>query len=296
VIKQRNLSVSPWLSVFLVLLLLGLFGFLFIQSNALTDTLKRNVVAVAFFDQATPPEALDQLENNIRDIKGIEKTVLLNSEDILNTYEPDFVADIKSTLGDIQLPASLEIYFHVQTPHKDLLQLLKKIEQMDYVEDVEFENTLHSQISSLSKTGYQVLILGSILILLVSILLIRNSVRLDVFTRRKLVKSMQLVGATEGFILRPFLIKAVLQGTTSAVLAFVVAFFATSGVWVWIMNQANVFSEFKEELISWGNISSFIPQYSILFASMVCVACLITVGTTWVSTKKYLKIRLDDLY
>ena len=294
--KQSNLSISPWLSVFLVLLLLGQLGFLFIQSQKLTTTLKENVVAVAFFNLATPPDALANQKQQISDFAGVEKIVLIQSEDILNSYEPDFVAEIKSTLGDIKLPATVEVYFEKSTSDEELKSLLSQIKQLDYVEEVEFENDLHNQITSLSKTGYQVLLMASFLVLLVSVLLIRNSVRLEVFTRRKLVKSMQLVGATEMFIMKPFLRKALIQGTTAAVLAFLAAFFLTSGAWIWLTNQANVFSEFKEELISWANISSFIPQYSILFASMVCVACLITMGTTWFSTRKYLKIKLDDLY
>jgi len=162
-----------------------------------------------------------------------------------------------------------------------LTQIKSELESIRGVFEVVYlDNLVESINKNLTKIGL-VLIGFSAILLLVVVILINNTIKLALFSQRFLIRSMQLVGATAGFIQKPFLMRATLYGLLSAIIA-------SAGLFV-LLKYANSKIENLADL-------QRTDELLILFGSLLLVGMLVGFGSTYRAINKYLKMSLDELY
>lgn len=275
------------ISVCMVLFILGLFGMLLINTQKLTNYLQENVLVILYFDNQTSEENLQRHTQDIEQLSFVKNANYITGEQAAMDYKEVLGKDFVEVLGSNPLPASIEVNLNAKSLNGQTDSALSVLNNITGVTGLEFQQDLVDQISKNKRIAGLVLMGVAMLLLLVSLVLINNTIRLDVYAKRFVVKSMQLVGASEWFIIKPFMVKSLWLTIMSTVLAFGLVVLCNVVVTNWV--ESNFFEVqhiFKSD----------ITIYSILFASISILGLCIVLPSTYFATKKYLGLRINDLY
>ena len=280
--KSKPTYVNAIMGVALVLFLVGVLGWLLINGRALSRAFKEELeISVDFHDNVTDEsvakmKAILDKQPFVRSARVISKDEAIKME---NEVEGTNMVDF---LGYNPLFTSIALKLNEEYVNKDSLDKIRKFMlQSNVVRDVTWPNVVVEQMNSnLRKIG---IILGgiSVLLFIIVIFLIDNTVRLAMFSNRFIIKTMQMVGATQSFITRPFDIRAFLNGLISGVVAVV-------GLWL-VMSFAT--AQFPVlALLNDPWLLTF------LIIGMIILGIFISMYSTHRSVVKYLKMHVDDLY
>ena len=282
--KFGSVLFSTTLSLFIV----GLFGIILIQASSLTKMIRENIEIQVFLDKELSQKQLDDLRKNLA-----QRPFVLNTEDSLHlrfvsnkeaaeTFIKNTGEDFTKFLEDNPLRDSYLFSVSEEFQSSEQLTLIAKdLEGMPGVFEVSYMTDL---VDSINKNLFKVSLImgGFILILIVTvIMLINNTIRLALFSQRFLIRSMQLVGATRGFIRKPFIVRAFFFGILAGILA--------SGILYALLEYTK------------GNIEGFAALQNtemmlLLFAGLIVTGGFLSGISTLRSVNKYLNMSLDELY
>jgi len=271
-------------SVTLVLFLLGLFGLLVVQGQQFVKSLKEQVEIIVEFVPDTTPVGVDSLQHFLTN-SSFFKT---NSNHFIS--KEDGTAMMREEFGEefLKLDMANPLYdvmtFNVRSDWMEpdsMRQIRETLRQFSFVNDVYYQESVTDAIAeNLKKISIGVLAAG-IFFIIVAIALILNTVRLSLYANRFLIKNMELVGASWGFISRPYLSRSFWHGLLCGVLAVgalsLLLFLANN-------NAADMLGLFDVQGIL------------IVFGALLLLGILLTTASTFYVVKRYLKMRVDDLY
>jgi len=286
--KKRRLSGSSVaISVSLVLFVMGLFISLLYNADKLTTYLQENVLMILYFEGEVSETVLNERADSIASLDFVRSAKAITADEAAMEYREVIEKDFVDILGNNPLPASIEVQLVAGAINEGAGELIQRFSSIPGLDDVQFQEDLADDIEKNKKIAATVLLSLAILLLIVSLVLINNTIRLDVYARRFVVKSMQLVGATEWFIIRPFVVKALWLTAVSSVIAFCLVLLVNTGITRLIETQFfEVQHIFKPST----------TMYLILFGLLVVTGLLIVLPSAYFATKKYLRLRIDDLY
>ncbi len=271
-------------SMALVLFLLGFFGLVLLQTQQLIDVFKERVNVLVEIEPGTDSLSINTLLNDLKMVEYTKKESITytSKEDAIKSLQKDFGEEFMAL--DLPNPLYDVVTFNVKAKFmkSDLLSQIKKnFKTKDYVNDVYYQESLVNVIAkNVKKLGWFALGFSG-LFLIVAVTLIHNTIRLALYANRFLIKNMELVGASWGFISRPYIRKSVWHGILSALLAIAAL------VLVLLLAQREIV-----ELQALQNLSNSL----LLFGGLLLLGILISGASTWFVINKYLKMRLDDLY
>ncbi|WP_339813182.1 permease-like cell division protein FtsX [uncultured Imperialibacter sp.] len=289
--KKKKLGSYPFVSVVfsisVALFVLGLFGVFFLLTNNLTRFIQDNIEVQVYLNKNVTESEKIQLQKTLADKDYVAKkegsqVVLISKEEAAKEFIKETGEDFTQFIGDNPLRdlIILKITPDYQSTEK-LTQIKSELESIRGVFEVVYlDNLVESINKNLTKIGL-VLIGFSAILLLVVVILINNTIKLALFSQRFLIRSMQLVGATAGFIQKPFLMRATFYGLLSAIIA-------SAGLFV-LLKYANSKIENLADL-------QRTDELLILFGSLLLVGMLVGFGSTYRAINKYLKMSLDELY
>jgi cell division transport system permease protein len=274
-------------SISLALFLLGLFGLLLINTNKLVRYIENNL------------EIQIYLQSNVTESQRQRLIQQLEAEDFVNKEATDFLrfiskedaaADLMQQTGEDfvnflgENPLRDAISFKLSPAFQDSAKLKEVERELAALPEV-FEVSYIANIAQLlakNRTKIAILLLAAALILTIIIsTLINNTIKLALFSQRFLIRSMQLVGATKGFIMKPFLLKAGTYGLISGLIAG-----GLLAVLLFLLSREIDTLEVMKDL----------QMLAILWAGMLALGIIIAQLSTYRSLKKYLKVSLDELY
>jgi cell division transport system permease protein len=282
--KFGSVLFSTTLSLFIV----GLFGIILIQASSLTKMIRENIEIQVFLDKGLSKQQLGDLRKNLAErpfVLHTEDSVYLrfiSNKEAAETFIQNTGEDFTQFLEDNPLRDSYVFSVSEEFQSSEQLTLIaKELETQPGVFEVSYMTDL---VDSINKNLFKVSLImgGFILILIVTvIMLINNTIRLALFSQRFLIRSMQLVGATRGFIRKPFLIRAFLFGVLAGILA--------SGILYALLEYTK------------GNIEGFASLQNTELMLLLFVGLTVTGGflsgiSTLRSVNKYLNMSLDELY
>lgn len=286
--RLRSSNITVVISIALVLFLLGLMGLILINAQKYSDYIKEQLVVNAYFDENY--EAKDSVKiakmeaevfKEIQTLAPVKKATYITREMASKEAKKAMGIDTDALFEENIFPSSVEIALKPEyvDPTK-IDQAIKAIKAVPGIIDVKNDSTLmvdvYNNLSRILKW-----ILGfSILFLILAVVLINNSIRLKIFSKRFIIKTMQLVGAKRRFILKPFIIEAVVLGAIGSAIGLLVLF----GAWYYFTSQIG--SAFVQD----NN------QYFWLILMVFGVGIFITVLSTVVATWRFLRSNVDDLY
>lgn len=270
------------LGVTLVLFLLGVIGWLVINTRTLGQHFKEEVEVNVYLREPLAAADSAALVQYITAQPYLKEYVFTTKEMAKARYLADGNESWDGILEENPLPQSIDFKLKSEYLNTDTLNNIKQdLEKQTYVTEVKYPALLVGGLDSKIKIVNWVLVGVSLLLLLAAIVLIDNTIRLAMFSNRFTIKTMQMVGATRWFITKPLDIRAIINGAISGAIAIVAVLF--------IIRAA------KKMLPELSAIQDN-TQLGLLFAGMLILGILITLISTHTSALKYLKKKLDDLY
>lgn len=280
--RLRSSYFSVVLSIALVLFLLGLFGLLFLNSQQISRSVKENfTISILLSEEASKLEVNDfftslQIAPYTREVKIISKEDA--AAEMREILEEDFI----DFLGYNPLRDGIELRLKAESLNEEFLaQLSKEFEAKSFVSEVSYDRLLITKMNENLQLLSYILFIGAVLIGLVAIALINSSIRLAIYSKRFLIKTMQLVGATRGFIRKPFLWKSLLHGSLGALVS--IGFLALSLYYL------------VQYIPGLGEVQD--PLYLIALAvGLFLFGLIISLSCTYFALRKYLNLKTDQLY
>jgi cell division transport system permease protein len=270
------------LGVTLVLFLLGIIGWLIINANKLGDHFKESVEVNVYLRSDLNPKDSAALVDYIASRPYVKSYTYTTKEMAKKKYIADGNESWDKILTENPLDNSIDFKIKKEYLNTDTLANIKKdLLQNVYVKEVDYPEALIGTMSKNIRLVSVVLLAIAFIIAIVVIFLIDNTIRLAMFSNRFLIKTMQMVGATRGFIAKPLDLKAIGNGAVSGAIASLILYFIIMVV---------------ESYVSWFKAVHDNGLLFLLFFILILLGISITVFSTHRSVLKYLRMKLDDLY
>lgn len=272
------------ISVSLVLFTLGFLGLIMLYANNLSNYIKENIGFEIVMKTDVKEADIIKLQKHLDTKNFIKTTEYITREEASKRLKKilgdDFV-DFMSEEDNPLLP-SIDIRLNANWANNDSLAVIEQyIMQDDNVKEVYYQKSMVNIINkNLRKIGL-VMLAFSVLLLIIAIALINNTIRLSVYSKRFTIRSMQLVGATEAFIRKPFVMKGILQGAISAALA--------------ILLLVGIIEVLRQNIPELRLISDNLTLIY-LFVAILIGGLILTGLSTATAVSKYLRIDSDKLY
>lgn len=275
-------GVISTISITLVLFLLGLTILVAFTGKGLAAYFKENmgmsIELTGNMDAATIQKTKDKIEEN----PYVKSTTYISKEEVKKQLVDDLGGDPEEVLGYDPSRSYFDVFIKSEYVNTDSIKKVEaSFKDFKLTKGLSFkEEDIALANQNLSKVGSILLVLAVILIL-ISFTLIRNTIQLNIYSKRFLINTMQLVGATNGFIRRPFIMSTVVSGIIAAILANV----AITGVIYYFTNE-------YPELISIVTMTELLIVYGLV----LILGILITVLATISAVNRYLRMTTNKLY
>lgn len=265
-----------------MLFMLGLLGFVLLNANKLSNHVKENLGFTIIIKDGVKEVDIIKLQKSLDAARYTKTTTYINKEQAAEELQKELGEDFISFLGFNPLLPSLDVRLKANYANADSLKLIKAdLAQNPKIKEINYQESLIEAVNKNIKKISLVLLGFTALLLIIAIALINNSIRLAIYSKRFIIKTMQLVGATSGFIRRPFVIRSIVNGVYGAIIS---TFLLVSVVY------------YSQQAIP----ELFEIQDLELLMSMVGLVFLFGILITWISTsfavRRYLRLRADKLF
>ena len=280
--RLRASYVSTVMSITLVLFVLGLLGLIILQAQQLSDRVRESIVVSVFIDDNATDGAISRFQSELEAMPSVNETRYISREEAAKELMQALGEDFVDFLGYNPLSALFQVSLKAAYTNPDsMLVFEQEVVRRSIVSDVDYQKSLvHLVNENVTRIGIALLAF-SVLLLMIAFALINNTIRLSVFSKRFLIKSMQLVGATQAFIRRPFIVRGVMQGVIGAIITIILLMLTLYAG----QRQIPEITMFYD-----------IRMLGILFAGVLLLGVIISWISTYFAVRKYLKIKTDYLY
>lgn len=282
--KRRLLTsyFSVIVSITLVLFLLGFFGFLVFSTKKLANHFKEQVTVTILIKDEAKSADIAQLQKTLSVASFVKSLRFISKDEAAETFSKDIGEDFVSFIGTNPLQNVIDLSLKADYAEPDkMAEIKRELEQNSFVSEVVYDQSLVALIhENVNRIGLITLVFSA-LFTFVSVLLINASIRLSIYSKRFIIKTMQLVGATRSFIRRPFIRTNVRLGILSAFLAILLFY----GALLAIVKSYPEFSILLDNTI-----------LCIVFIGIFAMGILISWLSTYFATQRFLNLNTDDLY
>ncbi len=271
------------IGVSLVLLIMGIMGWFFLNIQQMSNTFKEDIRFSAYL-RTQNKDTISRIQRFITAQPFAKDVQYINKESAKAIWNKDNNEDWSNVLADNPLPESIDFYTKATYVNADSLRKISNIIMRAYGDQItglQYPKMLVSNINQRASQLGIIFLVVAILLCIIVIVSIDNTIRLAMFSNRFLIKTMQMVGATRSFISKPMTTRAVVNGLISSVIAIAILF----GLIQWAESE---FPQLK--------LIQNLEFTLLLFGGMAIIGVAISVYSTHRSVIKYLKTKLDDLY
>jgi cell division transport system permease protein len=270
------------ISVSLVLFLLGLLGLIIINARELSDYFRESLSFSVMLDDESREADIRMLQKDLDAKHYIKSTQYVSKDDAAVKMKEELGEDFISFLGDNPLPPSIDVYLYAGYTSPDSVAVIEKyIMEYPFVKEVMVPESLLILINENIRKISLFLLIISTFMFIIALTIINNTIRLSIYSRRFIIRTMHLVGATRAFIRKPFIVQGAIQGLLSALVAM-------------ILIMALLYLVEKEFLFVFTFES---PRLLILLGlAIVVTGIIISVVSAFFSVNRYLDIPEDKLY
>ena len=280
--KLRTASASTVISISLVLFMLGVLGLVLVNAQRLSNYVKENIGFTVMLKEEIKEVDVLQFQKTLDASQWVKSSQYVSSEEAAAILQKDLGEDFISFLGYNPLTASIDINLHADHTSLERMSTLEsELSDHDLVSEVVFQKDLVDSINQNVQKVSLLLLSFCLLLLIIAVALINNTIRLSVYSKRFLIRTMKLVGATHGFIRKPFLFSGLTQGVFGALIGILLLMGALYGIQ----------SEMPELLVLQD-----LPTVGVIMGGMLLMGLLMSLLATNRAVGKYLRMNEDDLY
>ena len=282
--KRRVLTgyLSVVISISLVLFFVGILGLFLLNTRNVASYFKEQIVMTVYLKDSAKDIEITQLQKKIQLEPATKKVNFISKEEAAAQYARDIGEDFLEFLGYNPLLNSVDVYFNAAyVITVSLTQTQRDLETSDFVDEVVFDQPLVTLLDeNILRISY-ILMLTTLLFVIIALLLINSSIRLSIYSKRFIIKTMQLVGATKSFIRRPFIWTHLRLGILSSIIAFI--------------GLAIVFLEINKRFPELNMLDQPV-ELAIVFGGVLSLGIGISGISTFFATQRYLNLKSDAIY
>lgn len=283
---QRRRLISSYFSVVisigLVLFLLGLLGILIINTQKVADHFKEQIALTVYLKDSAKEIEIDQLQKRLALANYTKSTEFISKEKAAEQYSREIGEDFMDFLGYNPLQNHIDIYFNADyVSQVKIAEISRDIEDNEFVDNTVYDKPLIALLNeNIKRLSFWVLAVSAIFTF-IAVLLINSSIRLSIYSKRFIIKTMQMVGATKGFIRKPFIWKSLKLGFIGIILSLVGISFI-----LYYLDQSFIELSLLDNYVNIG----------LVYAAVLVIGLLITWLSTYFATQRFLNLKTDELY
>ena len=273
---------SVVLSIGLVLFLLGILGLLVLNTKKMADHFKEQITISVFLKENAKEVEVDQLQKSLAMAEYTKLATYVSKEEAAEQHSEEIGENFIDFLGYNPLKNSIDVQLNADFVSPEQIEgIATEISKKNYVDEVSYDKPLVGLLSdNVKKISFWILV-ASAIFTFIAVLLINSSIRLSIYSKRFIIKTMQMVGATKIFIRRPFLWTNIKLGMLGAVIALL----ALGGALFYLNNTFPELNLFQDSTI-----------LILLFVGVFVLGVLISLISTYFATQRFLNLRTDELY
>ena len=266
----------------LVLFMIGLLGMIILHGKKLSDYVRENISISLMLKEDASNEQVQNYMQRLQKTSYVKQAEFVSREQAAKELSNELGEDFVNFLGYNPLPASIDIQLRAGYANSDSISRIEKqLMSSNLVKEVVYQKSLIDQVNSNISKISLVIISFSLILLIISIILINNTIKLSIYSKRFLIRSMQLVGATETFIRLPFIRKSIVHGIIAAIIADLL-----------LIGTLFLARQRIPEIIALQDYTEF----AIFFLGVLILGVVLSAFSTWFSVNKYLRMKIDNLY
>jgi cell division transport system permease protein len=280
--RLRSSYVTLVVSVSLVLFLLGILGLVLINAKELSDYFRESLSFSVMLDDDAKEADIRMLQKDLDAKFYVKSTEYISKDEAAAKMKEELGEDFISFLGDNPLPPSIDVYLVSNYTSPDSVAKIEKyILEYPFVKEVYYQESLLFLINENVRKISIFLLVISVFLFLIAITIINNTIRLAVYSKRFIIRTMQLVGATRSFIRKPFIVQSAFHGFLSALIAMMLIM----GLLYLIEKEFFLMVTFQSTIL-----------LVVLGGLIIIIGILINIISTFFSVNRYLSISEDKLY
>jgi cell division transport system permease protein len=280
--RLRSSYLTLVISVSLVLFLLGILGLVIINARELSDYFRESLSFSVMLDDEAKEADIRMLQKDLDAKAYVKSTEYVSKDEAAAKMKEDLGEDFINFLGDNPLPPSIDVYLYAGYTSPDSVAKIEKyVREYPFVKEVYYQESLLILINENVKKISLFLLVISTFLFLIALTIINNTIRLSIYSRRFIIRTMQLVGATRRFIRLPFLIQSAFHGLLAALIAMSL-----------LMGFLYLIEKEFFMMFSFESTKLLI----LLGVSIIITGVLINIVSTFFSVNRYLSISEDELY
>jgi|TARA_B110000503_G_scaffold59823_1_gene95259 cell division transport system permease protein len=280
--RLRSSYFSVVISIALVLFMVGFLGLVLLKSTQVANHFKEEVVITLFLKNETSKEQIENLRTSLLKELFTRKIIYISKGDAAKFYAEDLGEDFVNYLGTNPLKNSIDIYLNpgFVTPEK-MQEISDKFNKNSFVFEVSYDKPLVTFLTqNIQKVSFWLFAISSFFGL-VALILINSSIRLSVYSKRFNIKTMQMVGATKGFIRKPFIWSGVRLGFIGAIIS--------------LAGLAAVIYYIDQKIPTLQLVTDYVTL-AYLGGGILLIAFIISWLSTFFATQRFLNLQTDELY
>lgn len=280
--KIGNATITSTISMSLVLFLIGLVALLLFAARDLSTFIKENISLTVLLEESITPEQTDRIERYLGNSKFTKEHIFISKEDALKEHIQTMGDDPEKYLGFNPLSASFEVNLKADYANKDSVEVFEqKLKAFAGINRIAYQQDIITMVNeNITRISLILLVVATIL-LLISITLMNNTIRLSIYANRFLINTMKLVGATPWFIRKPYVKRGLLNGLVAALISLGML----SLLLIYIKNKIDM--------------NLFTLQGTTLFnvaAIVIALGMILTALASYTAVGKYLRMQTNEMY
>jgi len=280
--KTKTIYISTVFGIAMVLAMVGLLGLILVEANNLSNYVKENIVLNVYVDDAAHETDVLQLQKQIEANPMVKDAQYVSKELAARNLQKDLGEDFVKFLGYNPLSQSIDVYLKGEYANNaDIERFKTELLKNPVIKEVKYQKSLVDQMNDNITTISLVILAFSAIFVVLSVALINNTIRLAIYSQRFLIKSMQLVGATKGFIRKPFLLYGIWHGILGALIAILI-----------LVGTLSLAYKEVPDLVILRNYTEF----GIIFVAIVGLGIFISGFSTYLAVNKFLRLKIYNLY
>lgn len=280
--KVIGSSITTVVSLSLVLFMLGLLGVIILNTKKLADNLKEKIGFQIILNETAKDSDIAEMQKKLDLSHYVKDTEYITKEQAAKTLQEDLGEDFIEFLGANPLLPAISVHLNADYANTDSIDWIQKsMLNLSVVKEVIYQKSLINQINeNVKKIGFTILAFTGLL-MIIALALINNTIRLSIYSKRFIIKTMQLVGATQGFIRWPFILKGIKHGIYGAIIAIIMLI----TLLYFAQKQLPELAELQD-----------LKMLGILFSLVIGFGIIISWISTSMAVRKYLRLKTNALY
>ena len=280
--RLRNSYITSVISNALTLFLIGVVGLIILNAQKLAVYIQENNVVSVYLKDNVKEVDIIRLQKKLDATEYVKDSRFISKEKAAEILRADLGEDFLDFAGYNPLESSIDLRLYAKYANNDSIAKIEKlIAQNPQVMEIYYKKDLIHKLNENIKSLSLVLLVFSGLMVLIALTLINNTIRLSVYSKRFIINTMHLVGATRGFIRKPFLFRSAVHGVYAAVLAILII---VGGLYMLNKELSGVIGFRDIEILA------------IIFTFIIFLGIFINWIATYLAVNRFLRMRTDDLF